>query len=147
MKRRCDVTLRLSDGEIAMVRAMLAAGCGRELVGKALNFADNYLPALMRNNGLGGVYRSAMASRQTARTGQAPAETEANGAGATRVASKTLAERLIQAGAPGPAAPRPERTFEEKLALVRAGKARLVPNVKIGRPEPLLTSNHGEAMS
>lgn len=141
---------RLSDAEKAEVLDMLAANASREALATLLGCTPCYLPVLMRQNGMGDEYARGMHASRRLRAAQHATEAqrakrERNAFPAPIPASQERLDALMRQLPPK--VERPERTFEEKLALLREGKARLVPNVKIGRAPVTQTSAYGEAMS
>ena len=115
----------------ATMRQMLHNGAGREDMSAALGVAPNDVKRLFVANGMGDAYAKVMRSRRGQKT-NGPHIVEPTPS-ANAKASAKLAQRLNAAGLVQKPAERLPLTFEQQLELVRLGKARVVPNLKVER--------------
>ena len=117
----------------AAMMDLLAIGAGREDMAARLGVPPNEVKRLFRLNGLHDVYDKVMRSRRGQKV-NGPHVVEPSPDANVR-ATQALASRLSAAGliAAKPVERAP-LSFEQQLELVRQGKARVVPNIKVSRP-------------
>lgn len=116
---------------VATMRQMLHNRAGREEMAAFLAVPPNDIKRLFVVNGLGDAYAEAMRSRRGQKM-DGPHVVEPSSR-ANAKATEKLAERLADAGLVQKPVERRPLTFAEQLELVRLGKARIVPNLKVER--------------
>ncbi len=131
--------------QIATVRALLTQGKGRAEIAEAMGLLpDNVREACVRN-GLADAYMRAMQLRR-GRPNGSEAERVPNNA-ADEKACRAFARALVKAGGFARQPELPPLSFEEKLALVRAGKLRIVERAPLVKPLAYVPSQHGGCVS